>query len=255
MKYFILLLLPLIAFAQDPMQLTEEELNPEAEEILIKKPEKYLRNESMIYDFDTDLGIKDQRQYTGQDRNKISFAGHVSGNYEHFNNLLGAEFSYMHRSTRYNQIWYGFQAFQHNATFDTVSTNRTPSTGVNVNDESNFHRPGDAKNTILGLGLGVGYRFKLLLDFFQTEDTFESIDVFANSIRFNESFIKKEYTGYGLTTNYGLHKRVNTSFFYGGKLSYNLAAVKRQKLGTESDSGRSLSLGWLSLAFELGFFF
>jgi hypothetical protein len=255
MKYFLLLLLPLFAFAQDPMELTEEELNPDAEEILIKKPEKYLRNESMIYDFDTDLGIKDQRQYTGQDRNKVSLAAHISSDYEHFNNLIGLEFSYMHRSTRYNQIWYGFQFFQHNTTFDSITKNQTVETGDTATDESAFQRPGDTKNTVMGLGLGVGYRFKLLLDFFQTEDMFESIDVYANYIRLNETFIKKDYSGYGLTTNYGLHKRVNTSFFYGGKLSYNLSYVKREKLGTESEKNRSLALGWLSLAFELGFFF
>jgi hypothetical protein len=161
----------------------------------------------------------------------------------------------MHRTTKFNQIWYGFQLFQHNATFDSITKNQTPEPGDNANDESAFQRPGDTKNTVSGLGLGVGYRFKLLLDFFQTEDTFESIDVFANYIRLSESFIKKDYTGYGLTTNYGIHKRVNTTFFYGGKVSYNLAAVTREKLGDESERNRSLSLGWLTLALEMGFFF
>ena len=124
-----------------------------------------------------------------------------------------------------------------------------------MNDESASQRPGDSKNSVSGLGLGVGYRFKLLLDFFSTEDTFESIDVYANYIRMNDSFTEQDYAGYGLTTNYGIHKRVNTSFFYGGKFSYNLAAVKREKLGDESERNRSFALGWLSLALEMGFFF
>ncbi len=252
MKYILLLLLPINLYA-GPFDLTEEELNPDAEEILIQKPEKYLRNESMIYDFNTDLGIKDQRRYTGTDKNRFSVAGHISGSYEHPNDILGAELSYMRRSSSYNQIWWGFQFFQHQTYFAAITRNH--SSGSDINAESNFVRPSDAKNTVMAAGLGVGYRFKLLLDFFETEDMFESVDVFVNGLRLNESFIDQEYQGYGLTTNYGLHKRSSTSFFYGGKLSYNVASVTRDAIGEEKKSERSLALGWLSLAFELGFFY
>ena len=252
MKYLILLLLPLNIYA-DVYTLTEEELSPEAEEILIQKPEKYLRNESMIYDFNTNLGIKDQRQYTGSDRNRFSVAGHISGDYEQLSDLFGGEVTYMRRSTHFTQIWYGAQFFQHKAVFDALTQNQKE--GDDPNAESNFQRPGDAKNTVMGIGLGVGYRFKFFLDFFETEDVFESVDVFINGIQFDESFIDQKYRGYGLTTNYGIHKRSSTNYFYGGKLSYNVATVTREALGNESKDDRSLALGWLSLAFELGFFF
>lgn len=252
MKYLILLLLPLNLYA-DVYTLTEEELFPEAEEILIRKPEKYLRNESMIYDFNTNLGIKDQRQYTGNDRNRFSVAGHISGDYEQLSDLFGGEITYMRRSTYFTQIWYGAQLFQHKTVFDAITQNQEE--GDDPNAEASFQRPGDAKSTVMGLGLGVGYRFKLFLDFFETEDVFESVDVFVNAIQLKESFIDQNYRGYGLTTNYGIHKRSSTHYFYGGKLSYNLATVTRDALGNESKDDRSLALGWLSIAFELGFFF
>lgn len=252
MKYLLLLLLPLNLYA-GPFDLDQTELNPDAEEILLKKPEKYLRHESMIYDLNTDLGIKDQRRYTGTDRNRFSLAGHISGNYEHINDILGGELTYMRRSSRYNQIWWGFQFFQHNTYFDAITSNH--SSGSNVNAESNYIRPGNVKNTVMAAGLGVGYRFKLLLDFFETENMFESIDVFVNGLQLDETFIDQKYRGYGLTTNYGLHKRSSTSFFYGGKLSYNVATVTRDAIGDEKKSERSLALGWLSVALEMGFFY
>jgi hypothetical protein len=252
MKFLLLLILPLNIYAS-VFDRSEDEINPPAEEILIKKPEKYLRDESMIYDLNTNLGIKDQRRYTGSDNNRFSIAGHVSGDYEHFNNILGAELTYMHRSSRYNQIWWGVQFFQHKTYFDAITQNHK--TGTNPNAEVNFIRPGGVKNTVMAAGLGVGYRFKLLLDFLDTEDWFESIDVFVNRMQLDETFIKQKYRGYGLTTNYGLHKRSSTSFFYGGKISYNLASVTREALAEESKRERSLTLGWLSLAFELGFFY
>lgn len=253
MKYILLLLLPIQAFALDHFELTEEELNPSAEEILIKQPEKYLRDESMIYDFNSTLGIKDQRRYTGTDRNRFSVSGLVSANYEALGSVLGADISYLHRSTRYDQIWWGGRFFYQNAEFDAITQNRT--SGSNANGEQNFQRPGGTKDTLMGAGLGAGYRFKLLLDFFETEDVFEFIDVYANYMELNESFIEQKYRGWGLTTNYGIHKRSSTSFFYGGKLSYNIASVTRAALGDEKKSDRSLSLGWLALGFEIGFFY
>lgn len=249
MKYFLLFLISFSALAESPYHLTEEELDPDAEEVLIKKPEKYLRHESMIYDLDSDLGIRDQRRYTGSDRNRFSIAGLVNGNYEQISDVVGGDVTYMRRSTRYNQIWYGAQFFTQKVTFDAVTQNR--STGV----EASYQRPGGTKDTIMAGGLGVGYRFKLLLDFYPTEDVFEQIDVFANYMRFDESFIDKTYQGYGLTANYGIHKRTSTSFFYGGKLSYNIASVTREAIQGESKDERSLTLGWLSIGLEMGFFY
>jgi hypothetical protein len=111
------------------------------------------------------------------------------------------------------------------------------------------------KNKIFAGGLGVGYRFKLLMEFFPTEDVFESIDVYVNYLTLNETFINRNYQGYGLTTNYSIHKRSSSKYFYGGKFSYNVASVTRAAIGDESKSDRSFALGWLSVAFEMGFFY
>lgn len=254
MKWLILLLLTNVAFAQDFYYLSDEEKNPDTQEALIKKPEKYMRHESMIYDLNSDLGIKDQRRYTGADKNKFSLAGHLNGNYEQLTDILGLELNYMHRSERYDRLWYGAQFFQHRTYFDAITQNST-ATSSDPNAEANIRRPADSKASVLGLGLGVGYRFKLLLDFFQTEDVFESIEVFGNYITMDEKFIGESYAGYGLTTNYGIHKRSSTRYFYGGKLSYNLASVTREAIGNEGKSDRSFALGWLTFGFEMGFFF
>lgn len=252
MKFLLLLLLPLYSFA-DVYTLTEEELAPESEDVLIRRPEKFLRNESMIYDFNTDLGIKDQRRYTGTDRNRFSVAGHINGDYEQLGDLLGGEVVYMRKSTWFNELWYGAQFFNHRSVFDAVTQNQTSGSGEG--SEASFQRPGDSKNSIMAFGLGVGYRFKFFLEFFDTEDVFETVDVFVNALQFKEEFIDENYRGYGLTTNYGVHKRSSTSYFYGGKISYNVGTVTREALANESKSNRSLSLGWLSFAFEMGFFF
>ncbi|MBA2404245.1 MAG: hypothetical protein H0V66_05700 [Bdellovibrionales bacterium] len=256
MKYLLLIILfSQNVFALDPLELSEEEKNPDTQDVLIKQPEKYLRHDSMIYDLNTDLGIKDQRKYTGNDNHKFSVAGHIAADYEHLSDILGIEFSYMFRTKKYNRIWYGLQFFQHRTYFDAITQNQAPEPGDNANDESQFQRPNNVKNNVFAGGLGVGYRFKLLLEFFDTEDVFETIDVFANFLTLDETYIDRKYKGYGLTTNYSIHKRSSTRFFYGGKLSYNIATVTREAIGDESKSDRSFAIGWLSLALEMGFYF
>ncbi len=253
MNFLYLLLFFSTTVLADPFDLTEEELNPPTEEILIKKPQMHLRNESMIYDLDPSLGIKDQRKYTGTDRNRVSFSGLLSSDYEHILETVGVDFTYMRRTERYSQLWWGLQFASHRTEFGAITQN--PSGSTNPNSEAQNPRSDDAKSTVMAAGLGVGYRFKLLLDFFQTENAFENIDVYANGVELKESSSGLKYRGWGLTTNYGIHKRASTSFFYGGKLSYNLALVTREAIADESRSDRSLSLGWLTMGLELGFFF
>lgn len=242
-------------FAQNVFDLTDAEKDPSAEDILLKKPEKYLRNESMIYDFDSNLGIKDQRRWTGQDKNRISLAGHLSFDYEHLTQTQGADFNYMRRADNHSQFWYGFQIFTHKTRFDAITQNPSATSSTNTNSDAKKPRPNDAKESILAGGLGVGYRFKFFLDFLDTENVFESVDVFANYVTMNDDYLSETYTGYGMTANYGIHKRSSTSFFYGMKFSYNLASVTRPAIGDEKKRERSLSLGWGTLALEIGSFF
>jgi hypothetical protein len=77
----------------------------------------------------------------------------------------------------------------------------------------------------------------------------------VNGVQLNEEFVDKTYKGFGLTTNYGIHKRTGQNFFYGGKFSYNIASVSRDAINNEPKKDRSLSLGWGSIAFEMGFFY
>jgi hypothetical protein len=248
LRFLVFLFFSQLAGASDYLQLSEEELNPSTKEILIQKPEKHLRSESVIYDLNTELGIKDQRRFTGSDKHKIAMAGHLSGQYEFLTDLLGAELNYMYRLDRYNRIWIGAQIFQHQSFFDSVAKNRS-------SEDSTVSRPNNTNIGLMGYGPGMSYRFKLLLDFIETEDVFETIDVFINYVTFADRYVNQTYQGFGLTTNYGLHKRSGTNFFYGGKISYNVASVSRSKFADEIDSKRSYAIGWLGLGFELGFFF
>lgn len=241
----LLFALPAMAAYENPdeaFELTPEELDPSEAEIL-KYKEKRTWDESLVSPYNSDLGIRDDKRYTGKDRNKLSAAFHLNGQYERLQELRSFEVTWLRRSEAWHKLWWGATYRRAESQWNEITSNNQSG------GESAFDRPGDADQTINSLGLGFGYRFKLFLDFFKTEDVFESVQVFATYNTLAEGFTGDNYKGYGMTADYGLHKRTRASFFYGGKFTYNIAWVE----GPESN--RTLSLGWYTFALEAGFIF
>jgi hypothetical protein len=237
----------------DAFRLTPEEAKPSGDDLLFRRKEKFNRDEKMVQELDDELGIRDNRRWTGEDRNRLSGAFHLNGQYEFYQELQTFELTWMRRVENWSKLWWGATYRRTTAGFGNVAQNRT-GTG-NPNGEGAFVRPKDAKQTINAAGLGVGYRLRLLTDLVDTENTFETVNVWGTYTTLAESFIGENYSGWGMSADYGLHRRVRSSFFWGGKFTYNIAWVERGKRGTESAQDRSLSLGWFSLALEAGFFF
>ncbi|MBY0515270.1 MAG: hypothetical protein K2P81_00065 [Bacteriovoracaceae bacterium] len=249
MKYLLLTLLislPVFSAYENPdeaFELSPDELDPSGEDIQKRRKEKYTWDESLIYAYNSDLGISDQRRYTGSDRNKLSASIHLNGEYEYLKKLTGLEVTWLRRSDAWHKLWWG-ATYRRSATkWDVITQNR--STG----GEAAFQRPNDSNQTINTMGLGFGYRFKFFLDFLKTENVFESVQAFATYNTLAEGFTGDSYRGYGMTADYGIHKRTRTSFFYGGKFTYNISWVEGPQ------SNRNLSLGWYTFALELGFFY
>ena len=248
MKFLLALLISFSSFAayenpDEAFELTQEEKEPSGEDLLFKKKAKYDFDESLVYITNTELGIKDQRRFTGLDRNKLSASLHLNGQYEYLQKLLGFEVTYLRRMDNWSKLWVGGTIRRTATQWDQISTKSDEGGG-----EAAFQRPNDAEQTLNTVGLGFGYRFKMFLDFFKTEDVFESVQAFATYNTLAEGFTGENYTGYGLTADYGLHKRTRQSFFYGAKFTYNLAWV-------ELDKDRDFSLGWYTFALETGFIF
>lgn len=240
---------------EESYQLSSEEKNPTPEDILLNKSEKYLEQESMIYDLNSRTGINDARKYTGKDRNRLTGAYHINGKYEYYADLQAFEATYMRKMDSWHQVWWGLTARLISTQFETITENREAASGDNANADSQYQRPNDADQSLTQLGVGAGYRFKMFLHFLDLKDYFESTHVFLTYNSLNESFIKQTYRGYGLTADYGLHKRTRTNFFYGLKFTYNLAIVTREAIGSEEKDERTLNLGWFSTGFEAGYFF
>lgn len=243
--FALLFALPALAAYENPDEaydLTPEEQNPSDSDI-IKQSEKHLWDESWVSPYNSETGVQDNRRFTGKDRNKLSAAFHLNGQYERLQELTAFEVTWLRRSDAWHKLWWGATYRRAQSQWNEITSNNQSG------GESAFNRPGDADQTINTLGLGFGYRFKLFLHFWALRDVFESVQAFATYNTLAEGHTGDNYKGYGMTADYGLHKRTRQSFFYGGKFTYNIAWVE----GPESN--RTLSLGWYTFALEAGFLF
>jgi hypothetical protein len=248
MKYLILSLLfsaNLWAAYDNPDEaylLNDEETNPGDREIMQTYKEKFLRDESVVDPISSTTGVRDMRRYTGRDRNRLSLGLHVNGQYEALSALQSLEGTYMRRMDNWSKLWIGGTVRATGASFSEITQNKT------TGPEAASQRPNNATQSIIGAGLGVGYRLKLFLDFYPMKDVFEFVNVYGMYNMMKDEFTGDTYSGYGLTTEYSLHKRTRTSFFYGAKFTHNISWVQ-----LNSDS--NFSLGWYTFALETGFIF
>lgn len=229
----------------DAFDLSPEEVEPTGEDVLNRRKEKLQRDEIMVYDINDNTGVSDRRRWTGDDRNRLAGAVHLNGQYEYLAQSRAFEFSWLRRTDNWHKLWWGAMAKQTSGEFRSFATNNA-SEGVN--------RAKDGDIGVTTFGAGMGYRFRLLMDFLQTDKTMETVNVFATYNTVDDDTSGNTYKGYGMTAEYGLHRRTRSSLFWGGKFTYNIAWVERNKNDTPQE-GRSLSLGYYSFALEAGFYF
>lgn len=229
----------------EAFDLLPEEVEPTGEDVLNRRKEKFQRDEIMVYDGKEDLGFSDRRRWTGDDRNRLAAAFHVNGQYEYLAEAQALEVSWLRRTDNWHKLWWGAMLKRTNGEFRTFADN-------NPNESKQVS--GDADLSVTTFGAGVGYRLRLLTDFMNTENTMETVNVFATYNTIDGGDAGNNYRGYGFTADYGLHRRTRTSFFWGGKFTYNLAWVERSESNTPQEA-RSLSLGFYSFALEAGFYF
>lgn len=219
---------------------------------LLEKKEVTLQDDSIIYDMNSDTGIKDKSHYTGRDNYKLS--GNYLGHFElnKFTDISSFDFNF---SKRFSEVWVETFISKTAATFKAISENKQLNINAQTTSEARWIRPDDAKQSLISMGVGIGYRFKMIYQFIETNDVYETITAYVSRHLLDESFRGDDYNGYGLRADYGIHKRSSTSFFYGAKASYNFGWVKRHLADGESDTDGTLSLSWLSLGVEAGYYY
>lgn len=210
-------------------------------------------DQSTLKNFNDTLGIMGDEYNTQDDNNRLSFAYQFSHDYEDFTKVQSIDLQYMHKLSGLSGTWLALQVRHTNAKFSAVSDGQV-SQSTNPNAEGNIKRQ-DQKQMLTIAGLGLGYRFKIFTQALESDRFFEMVTAYLNYAVNSDDALGESYKGYAYTADYGIHYRSGPSFFYGGKFTYTIAELHREAIGTESRKERNLNFGFLSLGFELGYFY
>lgn len=215
--------------------------------------EIYLFDNSFLNEEDSSSGLYTDLYYTKTDSGRISISYHISHDYEELSKLQTIDLQFMKKIPSYKDQWWGIQIKQVTAKYDALADELTSSTDHEDADANTKRFDNQQLMTIIGFG--YGYRFKTLTNAIKSDRFFEMIMAYANYISHVDSTNSKNYSGYGLTTEYSIQKRMSEGFFAGVKIGYNIASLERAAESDEKKSDRSLVFKWSSLGFELGYYF
>lgn len=236
------------SFAQDALERQRLFKNPAPESLtpgqLRANEEVFLFNESVLME---DQGGYSEAIYTGADRNRFSIGAHVSSNYKDPGELSSLEILFSRQLETFTELWISLMLKNTKANYEAVAEEIQSANG-------DVEREG-SDQSFTTVGAGGGYRFKALSKAFGFTRVFETVDAYLTYNLHLDGAADARYQGFGLQTDYGLHYREAESFFYGAKLSYNISTVKRSAEEDEKLIERSLVFGWLSLGFELGYYY
>jgi hypothetical protein len=260
MKYIILftLLFSLNSFAQgtdDPFRVKPDKSYSHQD--VKEQKEILLLEDSILEDIDKVVGLKNTDHFTKWDNTRLSINYHTTVDITKIQTLSSFDIKFSRKMQHFTGLWWSFLAKKTFANFDAVSENPTPDAAADPSSDRfpNNARPATSKQDILQVGLGLSYRFKFILPWREVKNFFEEIHVLLSAVSHTEGFSKLDYSGYGLIVEYEIYKRSSKKFFYGGKLSYNIADVTREVPSALDLNDGRLLLSWMSLGFNMGFYF
>ena len=191
--------------------------------------------------------VRSETTFEPTHSNRFSFMLGLNPNLTKSSDVTNFSFAY---ATKREDFWWDANVSMTSGLFRELSANNasaTGATGVQLEEQ---------KNSLLTLGLGVSRESnyaQTLMPYFSNIYEVMTADLTYNV--YKEDFSGKSFTGPGLLTKFSLYKKFNDYFSAGGHFNYNLAVVKRpENFSGETSSARSLTIGFVTVGFDLTFY-
>lgn len=150
---------------------------------------------------------------------------------------------------KFENFWIDSNVLITNGLFRRLSANNAGATGA-----ADFQLS-EQKNSVTTFGLGIGRETQYAQTLIPLDDLYELTAANLTYNVYNEGLSNKTFTGPGLLAKFSLYKMFSEFYAAGVHFNYNLAVVKRtQDTNTETSSRRSLTLGYLTVGFDLSLF-
>lgn len=192
-----------------------------------------------------ELVLNTESTYNPSYENRFSFMVGVNPSLTKSSDLSNFAFSY---AKQLDHFWLDSNVIMTKGLFPEISANNPAATGA-TNDQL-----ATQQNTLTTIGIGIGRETRYAQTILPFEGIYELIAADLTYNIYKENFSGKSFSGPGLLAKYSVYKRFNDYFSAGAHFNYNLAVVQRAKENEESSSARSLTLGFLTIGFEISFF-
>ena len=193
----------------------------------------------------SELNINTESTFDPSHQNRFSFMLGFNPSLSKSTDLSNLAFSFAKQLDHY---WLDSNLILTKGLFAKMSANNPAATGAT---DAQLETQ---KNTLTTIGVGIARETR----YAQTLLPFDGIyELMAADLTYNlykEDFSAKSFSGPGLLAKFSVYKRFNDYFSAGAYFNYNLAVVQRAKENEESSSTRSLTLGFLTVGFEISFF-
>lgn len=178
--------------------------------------------------------------------NRFSFMAGVNPSLTKSGDMSNFTFSYGKKMENY---WIDTNFAMNKGLFKKFSANNTKATGAT--DE----QLEEQQNSLTTIGVGIGRETRYAQTLLPFNDIYELMAANLTYNSYKEDFSGKSFSGPGLLAKFSVYKRFNDYFSAGAHFNYNLAVVKRaQDNDTETNSQRSLTLGFLTMGLDLSFY-
>lgn len=193
-----------------------------------------------------ELILNTESTFNPSHTNRFSFLLGVNPSLTKSGDMSNFTFSYGKQMENY---WIDTNFAMNKGLFKKFSANNSTATGAT--DE----QLEEQKNSLTTIGIGIGRETRYAQTLLPFNDIYELMAANITYNSYKEDFSGKSFSGPGLLAKFSVYKRFNDYFSAGAHFNYNLAVVKRaQDNDTETNSQRSLTLGFLTTGIDLSFY-
>lgn len=194
----------------------------------------------------SELIINSDSTFNPTHENRFSFLLGVNPSLSKSGDMSNFTFSYGKKTENY---WIDSNLAMSKGLFKKFSANNQSATGAT---DAQLE---EQQNSLTTIGVGIGRETRYAQTLLPFDDIYELMAANVTYNSYKEDFSGKSFSGPGILAKFSVYKRFNDYFSAGAHFNYNLAVVKRaQEIDTETNSQRSLTLGFLTLGIDLSFY-
>ncbi len=192
-----------------------------------------------------ELVLNTESTFNPSHNNRFSFMLGFNPSLSRAADLSNFSFSY---GKQFESYWLDTNVSMTKGLFKELSANNQTATGAT---DAQLETQ---ENSLTTIGIGIGRETRYAQTLLPFEDIYELMAANLTYNMYKEDYSGKSFAGPGLLAKFSVYKRFNDYFSAGTHFNYNLAVVEREKENNESTSARSLTIGFLTIGFDISFY-